>query len=363
MNKLLRINFPLYIGVFLVSILLFLAIFGPSLAPHELTDQFKTKYIDGDVVAPPVKPFETKEWPLGTDRWGYDLASKILIGIRYTIFVALAVTFIKMVVGTVIGIYVGTWKRSPQWLVAFENAWGYVPLFLILYFFLRPITFNSPLEANKLIWYFILIASAVSIPSIISSVRQKTQEVNKSVFIEAARALGAGKNRMVWRHIFPQMKESLLIMFVLEIVYVITMMGQLALVNIFLGGTYMTFDPILYHSITQELSGLVGQNRSAIYGADKFVLLLPFGTLILITIAFSLLANGLKNRFQSNYQRNPWIKTGQEPRLIPQRKNYSAQSKLWPLRGERLAVLLLLLVFVLASLYVLGGDGWKMASK
>lgn len=339
MNKLLRINFSFYIGLFLVSILLILALIGPMLAPHTMSDQFITSYMDGKLVTPPLKPFELMEWPLGTDRWGYDLLSMMLYGLRYTMLIALAVTLLKMIFGTIIGIYTGVWKRTPGWLTAIEQAWGYMPVVLILYFFLSPVTFNSPLKPPVLALYFIVVASVVSIPSIISSVRQKTVELNKSMYIEASRALGAGKHRIIWKHIFPQMKESLLIMFILEIVYVITIMGQLALVNIFIGGTTMTLSPVLYHSVTHELAGLVGQNRSMIYATEKFGLLLPLGVVLVMTIGFSLLANGLKNRFEANYQRTPWIRTGLEPRLAQKRKQYDKKISLGKLLRERLAFL------------------------
>ncbi|MED3553593.1 ABC transporter permease subunit [Cytobacillus praedii] len=351
MNKLFKLNYSLYIGIICVTVLLFLCIFGPMMASHSLTETLETQYTDGKVISPPMEPFETVDYPLGTDKWGYDLLSMILHGIRYTVFIALAITLIKMIVGTVLGLYIGQWKRTPSWMVAFENAWSYVPLFLILYFFMRPINFNSQLETSTLLGYFIVIASIISIPSIVSSVRLKTVELNKSVYIEAAKALGASKNRLIWRHIFPQLKETILVMFILEIVYVITIMGQLALVNIFVGGTLRRFDPLIYLSVTKELSGLVGQARLNIYG-NTHILIVPLIVLLFTTISFSLLANGLKNRFQSNYARTPWIRIGQVPHMKPVRKKFGEKRRLWPPRGESLAILALFLVFIGTGTYV-----------
>ncbi|MGJ7920025.1 ABC transporter permease subunit [Neobacillus sp. LXY-4] len=308
MNKLLKINFSLYAGILFVTLLLLLSFFGPMLAPHTLTDPLETHYSNGKIFAPPLEPFQSKEYPLGTDKWGYDLLSIILYGIRYTIFIPIIITIIKMVMGTIIGIYFGVWKKTPGWIIAFETAWSYVPLFLVLYFFLQPITFNSQLPPKTLIFYFIMLTSIISIPSIVSSVRLKSQEVYQSVFIEASRTLGAGTNRIVWLHIFPQLKESLLVMFILEIVYVMTIMGQLALMNIFIGGTYVTYDPLIYHSITKEIAGLVGQARSNIYG-NQYILVVPLLILLFATVSFNLLANGLKKSLQTEYKKTPWIKT------------------------------------------------------
>ena len=108
MNKRYQINFSLYAGTFFVGIVFFLSIFGPMMAPHTLTELLETQYTNGKVLAPPLEPFKNESYPLGTDKWGYDLMSMILYGIRYTVFVSLAVTFIKMLLGTIIGLYAGT---------------------------------------------------------------------------------------------------------------------------------------------------------------------------------------------------------------------------------------------------------------
>ncbi len=351
MNKIFKLNYPLYLGFIFVAILLFLSIFGPMIAPHLPTEMLETQYTDGKVISPPIKPFESESYPLGTDRWGYDILSMILHGLRYTVFVALAVTLIKMFFGTLLGLYIGTWKKTPGFIIAFENAWSYVPLFLILYFFMRPISFNSSLEVRTLVGYFIIISAVISIPSIISSIRLKTAELYKSDYIEAAKVLGAKRNRLIWRHIFPLMKESLLITFIMEIVYVITIMGQLSLVNIFIGGTTVRFDPLIYLSITKEISGLVGQARGSIYG-NTHILMIPLIVLLFTTISFSLLANGLKNRFQSNYARAPWIQTGQKLQFKPIRKQYEKGKKFLSLNGENFGLGLLILLFIGAGTYV-----------
>ncbi|MCM3569988.1 ABC transporter permease subunit [Neobacillus mesonae] len=323
MNKFLSINFTLYTGIALTAILIFLAVFGPFIAPHTITDTLRTSYVDGKIIGPPLEPFMSMDYPLGTDRWGYDLFSMILYGIRYTLVISITITVIKMAAGSFLGLYIGTWRKVPQWIQAFENAWSYIPLFLILFFFLAPISVNSEVNSFVLIFYFIIIASIISIPSIISSVRKKSNEIFKSTFIEAAQTLGASRHRIVWRHVFPQLKESLLIMFILEIVQVIALMGQLALMKIFIGGTIFRPDNNIYLSITKEIAGLVGSARENIYSHTAYILYVPLVLLLIITISFSLLANGLKNHFQSTYQRTPWIKTSFEPKLKPKRKVYA----------------------------------------
>ncbi|WP_404292243.1 ABC transporter permease [Cytobacillus kochii] len=350
MNKVYNRNYALYLGIVSVTIVLFFTVFGPKIAPHSIFMALEVKYIDGDVISPPLKPFESMAYPLGTDRWGYDLLSMILYGLRYTVWIAIAVATIKMIIGTVLGMFIGTWKKTPSFIIAFEGAWSYVPAFLILYFCLLPINFGSILETPILIAYFIVIASLVGTPSIVSSVRQKTAEIYKRDFVLASMTLGAKRWRLLWRNVFPQLKESLLVMFTMEIVYVITIMGQLALLNIFIGGTIVRNDPVIYLSVTKELSGLVGQARENLMG-NQYILMVPLIILLITTISFSLLTAGLKNKFQADYARMPWIKTGIKPKGRPTRKRLG-EKRLLNFSLHKVGFAILFLLFVLGGLFV-----------
>ncbi|MCD5323461.1 MULTISPECIES: ABC transporter permease [Pontibacillus] len=313
MNRIRQMNVPLYVGFFLVLVFIFLAIAGPKIAPHSLDHKVEVEYqvIDGKgiVVAPPVEPFTVPAYPLGTDKFGYDLVTKLLHGAKYTIGIAVVTALLKMVTGSIIGLYAGTLKSESSWWKAVENSVSYIPAFLILYFVLQPITINPDLESMKLIFIFIILMTILSLPSTIASVRKQTREIVKKEYVDVARTLGARRNRLVWKHIFPQLKEGLLIMFVMEIVFVMTVMGQLGIFHLFMGGTIKQTNPTLYLSMTNEWAGLIGQSRGHIFG-NQYILMVPLVALVLATSSFVLLARGLQNHFQTDCQKAPWIPTG-----------------------------------------------------
>ncbi|WLR52734.1 ABC transporter permease subunit [Bacillus tianshenii] len=324
MSKLKQLNLPLYVGLFLVLVLVFVSIGGHKIAPYTLEDKLESEYkmIDGEgvLLAPPMRPFETTEYLLGTDNFGYDLLTKLLYGAKYTIGIAFAVSILKIIIGGVIGLYAGTSRKPFTWWSAVENSWSYVPIFLILYFFLRPISFQTSLEPSQHVTVFIGLTTLLSLPSIVASVRKQTKTISEMEFIKVARTLGANRNRIVWKHIFPQLKEGLLVMFVMEIVYVMTVMGQLGIFHLFIGGTEVQRDPTIYLSITNEWAGLIGQSRGYIWH-DQHILLIPLFALIFATSSFVLLAKGLQNYFQTDYQRAPWIPTGQKQSYpLPKKK-------------------------------------------
>ncbi|REE88959.1 binding-protein-dependent transport system inner membrane component [Paenibacillus taihuensis] len=101
---------------------------------------------------------------------------------------------------------------------------------------------------------------------------------------------------IIRRHLFPHLMESFLILFVQEIVLILSLFGQLGIFNIFVGGTVLypdEFDPI-FASRTNEWSGLIGQARSSLY-IYRWLLFIPLVTYIAYIIGFHLIGTGLEN--------------------------------------------------------------------
>ncbi|EJL22960.1 ABC transporter permease [Brevibacillus sp. BC25] len=304
-----RFHFSLWLGSIFVFLLIVIAVAGPYLAPYDLEYQAKMRQevVNGKqvVVAPPLPPSE--EHLLGTDKWGYDLLTLLLHGAPYTVFITLAIAFIRVLLGTWIGLYIGIQDKEQRWWMAIENAWSYMPVFIPVYFLLRGINVNSELPTFSLVLLFIGLVSVLGTPSVASSVRQKAEQIKESQYVLAAVALGAGRNQIVFRHILPHLKEQLIIILVTEMIAVMTLMGLLGIFDLFVGGTKMTFDPLLYHSITHEWAGLLGSYRGFIYSNYTWIFLVPLGAFMIAIGSFSLLAKGLRDKFEQTYSRTPFI--------------------------------------------------------
>ncbi|MFS0555222.1 ABC transporter permease [Brevibacillus sp. 179-C9.3 HS] len=304
-----RFNLSLWIGSIFVFLLIVIAVAGPYLAPYDLEYQAKLRHevVNGKQVmaAPPFPPSE--EHLLGTDKWGYDLLTKLLHGAPYTIFITLATACIRVLLGTWIGLYIGIQDKEQRWWIVIENAWSYIPIFIPVYFVLQGINMDSELPTFTLVLLFIGLVSVLGTPSVASSVRQKAEQIKESQYVVAAIALGAGRNQIVFRHILPHLKEQLMIILVTEMIAVMTLMGLLGIFDLFVGGTKMTFDPVLYHSITHEWAGLLGSYRGFIYSNYTWIFLVPLGAFMIAIGSFSLLAKGLRDKFEQTYNRTPFI--------------------------------------------------------
>jgi len=304
-----RMNGSLWIGSALVLLLLLVGLLGPYLAPYELDfqEKLRNEVVGGKtmIIAPPLPPSDTHL--LGTDKWGYDMLTLLLHGAPYTVFVTLAVALVRLLIGTLIGLYIGMQDKPQQWWLAIENAWSYMPIFIPVYFLLKGVSINPLMPTSTLVALFIGVVAVLGTPSVASSIRQKTEQIKETQYVLAATSLGAGRGQIIFRHIVPHLKEQLVIILVTEMVAIMTLMGLLGMFDLFVGGTKMTTDPVLYHSITHEWAGLLGSYRSFVYSNYTWIFLAPLAAFVWAIGSFTLLAKGLREKFEQTYHRTPYI--------------------------------------------------------
>ncbi|QRG69306.1 ABC transporter permease [Brevibacillus choshinensis] len=304
-----RMNWSLWIGSILVIILVITGVVGPSIAPYELDfqEKLRNEVVNGKTVitSPPLPPSD--EHIFGTDKWGYDMLTLLLHGAPYTVFVTLAVALVRLLIGTVIGLYIGVQDKPQRWWVAIENAWSYMPIFIPVYFLLKGVSINPLMPTSTLVALFIGVVAVLGAPSVASSIRQKTEQIKETQYVLAATSLGAGREQIIFRHILPHLKEQLIIILVTEMVAIMTLMGLLGMFDLFVGGTKMTMDPVLYHSITHEWAGLLGSYRGFVYSNYTWIFLTPLVAFVWAIGSFTLLAKGLREKFEQTYHRTPFI--------------------------------------------------------
>lgn len=304
-----RMNWSLWIGAFLVLLLLIVGVIGPYVAPYELDfqEKLRNEVVGGKtvIISPPLPPSD--EHAFGTDKWGYDMLTLLLHGAPYTVFVTLAIALVRLVIGMGIGLYIGVQDKPQRWWLAIENAWSYMPIFIPVYFLLKGVSINPLMPTSTLVALFIGVVAILGAPSVASSIRQKTEQIKETQYVLAATSLGAGREQIIFRHIVPHLKEQLIIILVTEMVAIMTLMGLLGMFDLFVGGTKMTMDPVLYHSITHEWAGLLGSYRGFVYSNYTWIFLTPLVAFVWAIGSFTLLAKGLREKFEQTYHRTPFI--------------------------------------------------------
>src|SRR3972149_3737713 len=186
-----------YVGGFMVLVLVVVGIVGPFIAPHNPNAQ----QLRLTLQAP--QWFGSSHF-LGTDNLGRDVLSRIIYGARVSLLVALAVVVISGCVGVTLGAVSGYFGGKVDFAIQklVEVMWAFPPLLLAIAIlaFLGQGLFNLilALVAQRWIQYCRVV-------------RAQTLSMRERDFIVAARCLGAGNRQIIWRHIIPNLIQTSLV--------------------------------------------------------------------------------------------------------------------------------------------------------
>ena len=172
-----------------------LAVLAPLVAPHSPTEIF------------PGAALQAPSWrfPLGTDELGRDVLSRLIYGARVSMRVAVISVGIGLTVGTLLGLVVGflggVADNVVMRLMDVMFAFPEILLAIAIVAILGPGLDNT----------MIAIGIAV-IPIYARTARAAALALKGEEFIEAARALGVGEFRIVFRHVLPNALSPIIVL-------------------------------------------------------------------------------------------------------------------------------------------------------
>lgn len=177
-------------GVVIYIVFIFMAIFGPALAPND-----PQMVMENDGIWLTNQP-PSAEFPLGTTNVGRDIFSQLIYGARPALLVGISAAFMVAVVGTIIGLIAGFFGgRTDAILMRLTDiAFGipFLPFVIVLVAFLGPSIWNIVLAMALLLW----CDTARIIRSQVLTVRERT-------FVQAAKVSGASPWRTIFLYIAP----------------------------------------------------------------------------------------------------------------------------------------------------------------
>ncbi len=291
-------NRNLTVGLFLLIVLLLLAFLGPIIAPFHTDYAESIRKVDNIYESGPFPPDGYHF--LGTDLNGFDIASLLLFGCRYTVLFCIGTALGRILIGTLAAMSAGQHKL-PE--IKILQGFAAIPTLVIVYFILVNINFNCPLKPV----YLALIQSAViiivGIPGNFTAMQERILALKKSPHVDAAESCGAGHSHIMKQHILPFLVEPLLLNFTRETISVLILIGQLGILNVFIGGTKILPWPMVFLSKTYEWAGLLGFYREYIISSNSWITLSPLIVYLLFLTALYLCANGLEIFFSKMYKR------------------------------------------------------------
>jgi len=294
-------NYPLYCGLFLSFLLCVVAVFGPALAPHDPMVKIEPLAVDGVRYGPyplrPLGPLTHPDYPLGVDLIGRDILSRLLWGVRPTLVLCIAVVATRIVVGVLLGGLAGWFGGRVAWLID-----GLTTISLSVPLLAVSIAVLSALDISRGLGVFVVALTITAWCDTAALVKNRTQAVLHSPYIESARAIGQNSFGLFWRHVLPQLRPVLPVMIALELSSVTLLVAELGYLGFFIGGGYLytysigNFDVnYVQTSGAPELGQMLSQFFQQLY-RTPWVPVFTGIIVFLMLIAFSLLGEGLRRR-------------------------------------------------------------------
>lgn len=235
------------IGGIILLVMVLMAILAPLLAPHDPYSQSLANRL-----VPPIW-HETGSWthPLGTDQLGRDYLSRVIYGVRISLFIGISVAFVSAIIGSAMGLAAGYFGGRVDLVVTFLITCRLsMPVILVALAVVALIGSSLTVVVTVLgllLWDRFAVV-----------MRSATMQVRALDYVASARAAGCSNARIVFSEILPNVMNPLIVVATLEIANAVLLEAALSFLGLGVqpplpswglmiseGKDYLLFDPWL----------------------------------------------------------------------------------------------------------------------
>lgn len=222
------------------------------------------------------KLFVTKTYWLGTDKFGRDILSRLIIGTRVSLAVGLIAVLISLTLGILLGAVAGYYRGWVDGLVMWlVNVTWSIPTLLLVFAF--------TMALGKGFWQIFIAVGLTMWVSVARLIRGQVLALKELEYVQAARALGFSDARIIMRHILPNMLGPVLVIAASNFATAIIIEAGLS----FLGIGVQPPQP--------SWGLMIKENYNFIITHHALLALIPGLAIMLLVLAFNLLGNGLRD--------------------------------------------------------------------
>jgi ABC-type dipeptide/oligopeptide/nickel transport system permease subunit len=234
------------------------------------------RYAVKDIKQPVEQNIISRSFPLGTDKYGRDMLSRLLVGVRVSLLVGgiamlLSLT-IGLLLGAIAGYYGGKWDTVTMWFI---NVIWSIPTLLLV--------FAITLLLGKGFWQVFVAVGLTMWVNVARVVRGQLLAIRNLEYVEAARALGYRDFRIIVKHILPNIIGPVLVVAAANFASAIVIEAGLS----FLGVGVQPPQP--------SWGGMIKENYNFIITNNPVLALAPGFAIMLLVLAFNLLGNGIRD--------------------------------------------------------------------
>ena len=223
--------------------------------------------------APLVK---TQTFWLGTDKYGRDILSRLLIGVRISLAVGMITVLLSLSVGVLLGALAGYFGgRTDELILWLVNVIWSIPTLLLV--------FAIMLVLGKGFWQVFIAIGLTLWVNVARIVRGQVLALREREYVEAARALGYSDTRILFRHILPNVMGPVWVVAASNFASAIVIEAGLS----FLGVGVQPPQP--------SWGLMIKENYNFIITHNPVLALAPGLAIMVLVLAFNLLGNGLRD--------------------------------------------------------------------
>ncbi len=221
-----------------------------------------------------------KQFVLGTDKFGRDILSRLMIGTRISLSVGLIAVLISLTIGVamgaVAGFFQGAVDNAIMWII---NVFWSIPTLLLamgLY-----ISAGSLIE-NKLVMIFIAVGLTMWV-EVARIVRGQFMVIREMEFVAAAKSLGFGNLRTIFLHILPNVAGPVIVVACANFANAILVESGLSYIGLGI------------QPPAPSWGSMLNEYKDFIDSPNAYLALFPGLAIMLLVLAFNLVGNGLRD--------------------------------------------------------------------
>lgn len=213
---------------------------------------------------------------LGTDKYGRDILSRLIIGVRVSLAVGLVTVVISMSIGVLLGALAGYYRGKTDAIISwFINVVWSIPTLLLV--------FAITLLLGKGFWQIFIAIGLTMWVNVARIVRGQILSVREFEYVEAGRALGFSSLRILFRHVLPNVLGPVLVVAASNFASAIVIEAGLS----FLGIGVQPPQP--------SWGLMIKENYNFIITHNPMLALAPGFAIMLLVLAFNLMGNGIRD--------------------------------------------------------------------
>ncbi|MEQ1796856.1 MAG: ABC transporter permease [Lacibacter sp.] len=250
---------------------------GDSLAIEKFVDDGVTEPMKFSLNGKKVSELiTTKAFWLGTDKFGRDILSRLIVGVRVSLSVGLIAVLISLTVGIFLGAVAGYFRgwvdEAILWLI--NVVWSIPTLLLV---------FAITLALGKGFWQVFLAVGLTLWVNVARLIRGQVLSLRELNYIEATKAMGFSHARTIFKHILPNVMGPVIVIAASNFASAIVIEAGLS----FLGVGVQPPQP--------SWGLMIKENYNFIITNNPMLAIAPGIAIMLLVLAFNLLGNGLRD--------------------------------------------------------------------